>query len=317
MKLDPTTPFSSIQGLNNRWSLNLANRNRIFLDLTKAADGRWLVNRITLPNHQGSLTKQPKKTTDPATSDEEKKAAAIVQSFLASIMQLDPASARQYIDPTKISYAKLAGLCILFEEGKYQFIEKKALRNMFLRNTSAGWIARIKTPDTDQPAMFAINTKRQDAQSAWKITEINLNQLLTDYVNRVSGGDIHYKPLIKNPKGGDALVIYFDLNSNQLTIRTQRQLIIVAKLLKTDAQRKLTISGYTDALGSDAYNLVLSEKRARQVMLFLSKNGVNPAQMNIASFGEAQPRVPNTSADGSDAPEGRRVNRRAEILLDF
>ena len=240
-----------------------------------------------------------------------------MHSFLTSIIKLDPAAARTHIDPTKVSYARLAGLCIIFEEGEYHLMKEKALRKMFLRDTSAGWIARVEAPDNGQAAMFAINTKRKDARSPWKITEINLDQLLVDYANRVSGGDIHYTPLVKNPKGGESLVIYFDLDSNDLTLRTQRQLSIVAHLLKTDTEKKLTISGHTDALGSDTYNLDLSKKRARQVMRFLASSGVAPSQMNIVSFGKSRPRVPNTSDDGSDAPDNRRVNRRAEILLDF
>jgi OOP family OmpA-OmpF porin len=317
LKLDQTTPFSSIQGLADKWSLNLADRNRIYLDLTKTADGKWQVNSITLPTNKGSITENSIQPNDPANPDEERKAAAAVHNFLTSIIKLDPASARKHIDSTKVSYARLAGLCIIFEEGKYHLIKDKALRKKFLRNTTAGWIARVEAPDNGQAAMFAINTKRKDAQSPWKITEINLDQLLADYANRVSGGDIHYTPLIKNPKGGDALVIYFDLNSNELTARTQRQLSIVANLLKTDPEKKLTISGHTDALGSDEYNLTLSEKRARQVMRFLTQSGVTATQMDIASFGKAKPRVPNVAKDGSDAPDGRRVNRRAEILLDF
>ncbi len=317
LKLDQTTPFSSVQGLAGRWSLNLVDRNRIYLDLSKTPDGKWQVNRITLPANKGSITRNPADPTDPANPGEEKKAAAAVHSFLTSIIKLDPAAARTHIDPTKVSYARLAGLCIIFEEGEYHLMKEKALRKMFLRDTSAGWIARVEAPDNGQAAMFAINTKRKDARSPWKITEINLDQLLVDYANRVSGGDIHYTPLVKNPKGGESLVIYFDLDSNDLTLRTQRQLSIVAHLLKTDTEKKLTISGHTDALGSDTYNLDLSKKRARQVMRFLASSGVAPSQMNIVSFGKSRPRVPNTSDDGSDAPDNRRVNRRAEILLDF
>lgn len=317
LKLDQTSPFSPIRGANDRWSLNLANRNRIYLDLAKTVEGMWKVNRIILPGGKGTATGDPNNPDDPANPEEERKAAAAVQGFLDAIIKLDPGAAREHIDATKVSYARLAGLCIIFEEGKYSLIKEKALRKMFLRDTSAGWIARVEAEGTGESAMFAINTKRKDAQSPWKITEINLDKLLADYANRVSGGDIHYTPLIKNPQGGDSLVIYFDLNSNKLTLRTQRQLSIVASLLKTDTTKNLTISGHTDALGSKDYNLTLSEKRASQVMQFLTDKGVGKEQMKIAGYGKAKPRVPNTSETGADAPDGRRANRRAEILLDF
>ena len=165
--------------------------------------------------------------------------------------------------------------------------------------------------------MFAINTKRKDANSPWKITEINLDKLLADYASRFSDGDIYYIPLIKNPKGGDSLAIYFDLDSEELTTRTKRQLSIVANLLKSDTAKELTISGHTDALGSENHNLKLSKQRAQQVMTYLSGQGVNADQMKVVGYGKTKPRRPNTTADGADAPDGRRANRRAEILLNF
>ena len=165
--------------------------------------------------------------------------------------------------------------------------------------------------------MFSITSKRSDLESPWKITEINLDNLLTDYAQSILGGDIYYSPLIKNPKGGDTLAIYFDLDAKTLTTRTERQLTIVAKLLKTSLEKKLTISGHTVSLGSDPYNLTLSRARAEQVMQFLADNGINKEQMEIVGYGKSKPRLPNTTATGDDSPAGRRANRRAEILLDF
>jgi len=247
LALDPTQPFSKVPGKKNLWTLNLANNQKIHLSLTQSPQGKWEVARITLP----------KAITPPVSP-----ATATVQKFLTSITQLNPSAALRYIDPDQVSYARLAGLCIIFEEGKYQLIPKNPLRKMFLRDTSAGWLARLKSPQTGESATFSINAKRKDKQSPWKITAIDLDQLLADYADRMAGGDIHYTPLIKNPKGGDALVIFFDLNDDQLVPRSQRQLSIVAQLLKSDTSKQLSISGYTDALGSDPYNLALSKKRA-------------------------------------------------------
>jgi hypothetical protein len=44
----------------------------------------------------------------------------------------------------------------------------------------------------------------------------------------VAGGDVHYTPLIKNPTGGDTLILYFGFDEDVLTPRTERQLDIVA-----------------------------------------------------------------------------------------
>jgi photosystem I P700 chlorophyll a apoprotein A2 len=75
------------------------------------------------------------------------------------------------------------------------------------------------------------------------------------------------------------------------------------------------IEGYTDALGSDAYNQKLSEKRAVSVKTWLMLQGITASRLQSRGFGEAKPRVPNAKPDGSDDPEGRQQNRRVEVLI--
>jgi len=320
LKLDPSKPFSREPEATNRWSLNLADNSKIYVELAKTVDGKWQVSNISLAEAKAMATKDPAgdiKPQVPAKPAQDASAGKLVKQFMDAIIRLDPAAARELIDESKVSYATLAGLCIIFEEGAYGLMQQKALRKMFHRETASGWIVRLKSADTGETAMFAINMKRKDAQTPWKVTEINLDHLLTDYAKRILDGDIHYSPLIRNPKGGDTLAIYFDLDAKDLTPRTKRQLTIVANLLRTDKKRKLTISGHADALGPDQYNLSLSRERAEQVVNFLAESGLRRQQMNIEGYGESKPRLPNVTDEGVDSPEGRRANRRAEILLDF
>ncbi|MGB0774567.1 MAG: OmpA family protein [Akkermansiaceae bacterium] len=322
LKLDEQKPFSRSRDTNNLWFLNLTDKSKIKLNVKQDAQGNWLVDGITLPKKTNASTPVTPDTPGrhpefPGLNNVQGAGADTVTDFLHAILKFDPATARKHIDTSNISYAKLAGLCIIFEEGKYKLAPKKPLRNMFSRDTSAGWIARVTSASGGETAMFAINTKRKDATTPWKITEINLDSLLTDYAKRMADGDIHYAPLIKDPKGGDSLAIYFDLDSDTLSARTQRQLSIVANLLKIDPNKKLSISGHTDSLGSEDYNLALSNKRANQVKQHLSSLGVQASQISITGHGKKLPRLPNVSEDGTDNPSGRRANRRAEILLDF
>lgn len=240
-----------------------------------------------------------------------------LQGFMDAITQLDPVAAQQYVNENKVSYTTIAALCMVFEDGDYQLIKDRAIREMFKQQNSAGYLARLNKTSTSSKASFALNLKRTDAQADWKISEINLDSLLGHYAKEISGGDIHFSPLVKNPKGGESLAIYFTLDSDELTPRTQKQLEIVNNILKANPAKKLLISGHTDALGSDSYNFTLSEKRAEQVMNFLVAKGLDKNQVSISGFGKQRPRQPNTTADGADSPEGRRANRRAEILLNF
>jgi outer membrane protein OmpA-like peptidoglycan-associated protein len=128
---------------------------------------------------------------------------------------------------------------------------------------------------------------------------------------------VYFTPLLPNPKGGDTLVLYFAFDEDELTPRTRRQLEIVADVLRGDRGKQLTISGHTDALGSEDYNQALSARRAEAVKRFLVECGVAEEQVRTVAQGPRRPRRPNFTRDGEDNPEGRRVNRRSEIYLDF
>lgn len=67
--------------------------------------------------------------------------------------------------------------------------------------------------------------------------------------------------------------------------------------------------GYTDSVGSDSYNLNLSEQRANSVATYLTQEGVAPSRMQISGMGEANPVASNAT------DEGRQQNRRVEIAL--
>lgn len=90
----------------------------------------------------------------------------------------------------------------------------------------------------------------------------------------------------------------------------------LAALLMKYPEIRLKLCGYTDAIGSETYNTYLSQKRAGQVAGYLSSSQVSRKRIAIAGFGESNPVAVNTNSNGSDNPEGRRFNRRVEIILD-
>jgi outer membrane protein OmpA-like peptidoglycan-associated protein len=81
-------------------------------------------------------------------------------------------------------------------------------------------------------------------------------------------------------------------------------------------KRPARVEGHTDGKGSEAYNMRLSEARARSVRDWLARRDVLPASAGIVGFGKSQPIAPNTLEDGSDNPEGRQKNRRVEIAVE-
>jgi OmpA-OmpF porin, OOP family len=84
----------------------------------------------------------------------------------------------------------------------------------------------------------------------------------------------------------------------------------VAELLNQErGGAKVEVAGHTDAVGNDAYNQQLSEKRAEAVKAYLERSGVGADRITVVGYGEAQPRASN------DTVEGRRLNRRVEIRV--
>ena len=71
----------------------------------------------------------------------------------------------------------------------------------------------------------------------------------------------------------------------------------------------VTVSGYTDATGSVEHGLGLFGQRARAVMDFFAAEGVSAKRISAVGYGIKNPIATN------DTPEGRRQNRRVEILL--
>lgn len=73
---------------------------------------------------------------------------------------------------------------------------------------------------------------------------------------------------------------------------------------------KIRLDGYTDSMGTDVYNIKLSEKRATTVMNHLIKEaGVERSNITAVGHGEADPVADNRTA------EGRAKNRRVEVSI--
>ncbi|KVX87706.1 hypothetical protein WL09_15920 [Burkholderia ubonensis] len=84
------------------------------------------------------------------------------------------------------------------------------------------------------------------------------------------------------------------------------------RLLNLRADRTywmVTVTGFTDLVGSDDYNLALSKRRAESVAAYLKAHGLKADSMTVTGRGKADPVATNAT------PEGRASNRRVEITL--
>jgi len=102
------------------------------------------------------------------------------------------------------------------------------------------------------------------------------------------------------------VVVYFDFDSTNVKSMYQGRLEELAKFMKEYPQCRASIEGHTDSIGSDTYNMKLSEQRASSVMKYMQDNfGINASRFDLSGKGEREPAASNKTADG------RKQNRRA------
>ena len=80
-------------------------------------------------------------------------------------------------------------------------------------------------------------------------------------------------------------------------------------------RRLVVLEGHADAIGTVAYNLALSRRRAETVARELIGQGLHRERVTIEAYGEARPVAPNLNPDGTDNPAGRARNRRVEAVI--
>jgi outer membrane protein OmpA-like peptidoglycan-associated protein len=117
---------------------------------------------------------------------------------------------------------------------------------------------------------------------------------------------------MKRIKIGETIVlrnIFYDYNKATIRDESTAELDRLEKVLVENPTIKVEISGHTDNVGGDDYNLNLSEQRAQSVVSHLQSKGIDPARMIAKGYGESQPLATN------DTPEGRQENRRTEFKI--
>ena len=112
------------------------------------------------------------------------------------------------------------------------------------------------------------------------------------------------------PSVPKSYLVFFDFNRSDLT---SQAVVIVDQAAKNAGPAKvtqLTVTGHTDTVGSDAYNMRLSRRRAESVAAQLEKDGIPAGEISIVAKGKRDLLVP--TADGVKEPQ----NRRVQIVYD-
>jgi outer membrane protein OmpA-like peptidoglycan-associated protein len=155
------------------------------------------------------------------------------------------------------------------------------------------------------------------------------NALIGAGVGALAGGGVGYymdqqeKQLREQLRGtgvgvtrvGDNIIlnmpgnITFASNSSDINGGFYSTLNSVGLVLKKYEKTVVEVTGHTDSVGSDEYNIGLSQRRANSVASYLIAQGLLAQRFIVQGMGKSQPIASNNTADG------RQANRRVEIKL--
>jgi len=101
--------------------------------------------------------------------------------------------------------------------------------------------------------------------------------------------------------------LYYAPRVNEITPKSMLVLDKAVGFLREHPEYKVKITGHTDNIGDDAYNLKLSKDRAADVLKIFNRKGINFKRLESTGKGSAEP------IESNDTDEGRALNRRIEV----
>ncbi|NTW33548.1 MAG: OmpA family protein, partial [Bacteroidetes bacterium] len=118
------------------------------------------------------------------------------------------------------------------------------------------------------------------------------------YLDKIEAGK---KIVLKN--------IFYDFDKATLRLESTYELKKLAALMNEYPTIKIEIASHTDSVGTNEYNVILSNARAKSVVDWLTTNGINLNRLVSKGYGETEPAVSNKTS------EGRQLNRRTEFRI--
>ncbi len=112
--------------------------------------------------------------------------------------------------------------------------------------------------------------------------------------------------------------VYYEFNSAELTEPSKKVLDLLVPIMEDNAEMEIELGAHTDNVGTDEYNMELSNKRAQSCVDYLVSKGIAQARLTAKGYGESMPIAPNEIGRGKrkkDNPDGRAKNRRTEFKV--
>jgi outer membrane protein OmpA-like peptidoglycan-associated protein len=151
-----------------------------------------------------------------------------------------------------------------------------------------------------------------EIEESEKFMQITTTQEGYSVAQEIEASDVSQVPASKGEMTLNFGKIYFELNSSTDVLPgAEKTLANLVQYLKIPPPfSKVIVEGHTDSLGSDSYNLKLSNERARTIrMMLIRDHGIDPAKIEAVGFGESKP------IDDNGNFQGRQNNRRVDFRV--
>jgi len=161
---------------------------------------------------------------------------------------------------------------------------------------------------SDEELLAMTEQEQKDQPEEKPKAKVPPGQMLARGEERVSQGGPSNKDLVINH-------IMFDYNIVELSAGAKDQVDRLYMIMDQFQDLTIELVGHADAKGSDSYNLALTKKRSNAVGRYLVEKGIDQGRLVLTGAGESEFIAINANPDGSDNPEGRKLNRYVEIRL--
>jgi outer membrane protein OmpA-like peptidoglycan-associated protein len=104
--------------------------------------------------------------------------------------------------------------------------------------------------------------------------------------------------------------IFFEYNNSNITQQGAFELDKLVQIMKNNEKLIIFVKSHTDNRGTDEFNLLLSDKRAKSTIQYVISNGIDPNRISGKGFGETEPKV---DCKENCTEEAHEQNRRSEF----
>jgi len=179
------------------------------------------------------------------------------------------------------------------------------LGNFFPDKQSANGLS----PETNQKIEQKNATLAAPMDKIKRVTYLCVDDVSIQLENPPPPPESLEKALLKDKKYTFSAGVLFDSGKSELRPEAGKELDSLVVFLQKHPKVLLGISGHTDDVGTEEYNLDLSERRAKSVQDYLESKGIRADKLRARGFGESRPVADNNTE------AGKQANRRVECIV--